>query len=356
MMRPSLIAGFLRLYEGDLDVARSILRPLADRGREHGEESDTGVLLSYLGWLEAWAGNLAVAHDWVHEAVSVSETPSNGALAHAFSALVHGWMGNRASCEREASMTEASVRETGFAIAVFWSRWGVALLELAHDEPGKAVAALGNLIAMADGERFAEPIRSPYRPDAIDALIGVRELERAERLLDELEGSARRLDRGWARLASARCRAGLLTAQGQPRDARAVTDDALSEPALAAFPLERARLLLVRARASRALRSRSQAGEGFEQAEGLFRGCGAVAWARRARAELERLGLHQSPDELTPSERAIARLAATGMTNRLVADRLSISPKTVEATLSRVYDKLAIHSRAELGARRGEFE
>ena len=39
------------------------------------------------------------------------------------------------------------------------------------------------------------------------------------------------------------------------------------------------------------------------------------------------------------------------MTNRQVADAAFVSPKTVEANLARVYQKLGIHSRAELGAR-----
>jgi DNA-binding CsgD family transcriptional regulator len=47
----------------------------------------------------------------------------------------------------------------------------------------------------------------------------------------------------------------------------------------------------------------------------------------------------------------VAELAATGMTNREVAGALFISPKTVEANLARVYHKLDIHSRAELGQR-----
>ena len=51
------------------------------------------------------------------------------------------------------------------------------------------------------------------------------------------------------------------------------------------------------------------------------------------------------------SERRVAELAATGLTNREVALAAFMSPKTVEANLSRVYRKLGITSRAELGAR-----
>jgi len=54
----------------------------------------------------------------------------------------------------------------------------------------------------------------------------------------------------------------------------------------------------------------------------------------------------------------VAELAASGLTNRQMADRMAVSTKTIEAHLARVYAKLGIHSRAELGrlmaARRSE--
>jgi DNA-binding NarL/FixJ family response regulator len=69
-------------------------------------------------------------------------------------------------------------------------------------------------------------------------------------------------------------------------------------------------------------------------------------------AELARVGLRRAaPDELTETERRVAELAASGLKNHEVAAELFLSPKTVEANLARVYRKLAIHSRAELGAR-----
>jgi DNA-binding CsgD family transcriptional regulator len=52
---------------------------------------------------------------------------------------------------------------------------------------------------------------------------------------------------------------------------------------------------------------------------------------------------------LTPAEQRVAELAATGMTTRDVAAALFISPKTVETNLARIYRKLNIRSRAELG-------
>ena len=83
-----------------------------------------------------------------------------------------------------------------------------------------------------------------------------------------------------------------------------------------------------------------------------FQSLGAPIWAARAEAELGRINLlrdHES--ELTPAERRVAELAATGMTNKDVAAALFISPKTVESNLGRVYRKLGIRTRFELARR-----
>ena len=60
--------------------------------------------------------------------------------------------------------------------------------------------------------------------------------------------------------------------------------------------------------------------------------------------------------ELSPRQLEVASLAAAGLTNREIANRIFVSPKTVEANLSRAYRKLGIHSRAELGAHMAERE
>lgn len=55
-------------------------------------------------------------------------------------------------------------------------------------------------------------------------------------------------------------------------------------------------------------------------------------------------------ESLTPSERRVAELAASGMTNRQIAQSLFVTLKTVEAHLSATYDKLDIRSRSQLAA------
>jgi DNA-binding CsgD family transcriptional regulator len=56
-------------------------------------------------------------------------------------------------------------------------------------------------------------------------------------------------------------------------------------------------------------------------------------------------------DQLTPTEQQIAALAATGLTNREIANQAFVSLKTAEANLARVYRKLGVRSRAELVVR-----
>jgi DNA-binding CsgD family transcriptional regulator len=82
--------------------------------------------------------------------------------------------------------------------------------------------------------------------------------------------------------------------------------------------------------------------------------CGARPLADRAHAELTAAGgrprreRRRGLDALTPSELRVARLAATGQTNRQIAHGLYVTPKTVETHLAHVYAKLGIAHRGEL--------
>jgi len=103
-------------------------------------------------------------------------------------------------------------------------------------------------------------------------------------------------------------------------------------------------------RANRQLEARQPLRDAFKVA----RRCGATRIARRAQTELEASGekvRRYTPigiESLTPSERRVAELAATGLTNRQIAQSLFVTIKTVEAHLSASYDKLDIESRREL--------
>jgi DNA-binding NarL/FixJ family response regulator len=82
---------------------------------------------------------------------------------------------------------------------------------------------------------------------------------------------------------------------------------------------------------------------------------GSRSWAEIAAGELKRVGSgRHGTDELSPTEERVATLAASGLRNREIAQRVFLSPKTVEANLAHVYRKLGVRSRAELAARMGD--
>ncbi|MBI2684439.1 MAG: helix-turn-helix transcriptional regulator [Actinobacteria bacterium] len=98
----------------------------------------------------------------------------------------------------------------------------------------------------------------------------------------------------------------------------------------------------------------------LEHALSEFEAMGATGFSRRAQAELRASGvrLRATPEakdgELTGQEFQVARLAATGQSNREIAAALFISPKTVEMHLTRVYRKLGLRSRAALARHAAE--
>jgi DNA-binding CsgD family transcriptional regulator len=98
--------------------------------------------------------------------------------------------------------------------------------------------------------------------------------------------------------------------------------------------------------------------EALGRALTIYSGIGASWDARRVRSRLRALGVRRrivtaEPEThgwaaLTAAEMAVARLAAEGLTNREVADRLFLSPHTVNSHLRHVFTKLRINSRVEL--------
>lgn len=107
--------------------------------------------------------------------------------------------------------------------------------------------------------------------------------------------------------------------------------------------------------ALRRANQRAAAREPLQRAADLAQIGGAKALYERARTELAAAGarprrelLLEGPASLTPSERRIAELAAGQLSNREIAQKLFVTPKTVEYHLRNAYPKLGIERRGEL--------
>jgi DNA-binding CsgD family transcriptional regulator len=124
---------------------------------------------------------------------------------------------------------------------------------------------------------------------------------------------------------------------------------------LASWPFERARLQLAYGAWLRRQRRPADSRPLLRAAIAAFEALGTVPWAQRARRELRASGESlRRPDDarvdLTPQELQIAQLAAKGLSNREIAGRLFLSPRTVSTHLYRIYPKVGISSRTELAA------
>jgi DNA-binding CsgD family transcriptional regulator len=131
--------------------------------------------------------------------------------------------------------------------------------------------------------------------------------------------------------------------------ASAALEEAFAAHERLEMPLELARTHLVAGDVARRARRKIVAREHVETARLMFARLGAAPWTRRAEAELARLGTTRASGlDLTPAERQVASLVASGRTNREVAAELYMGLRTVEAHLSAVYRKLGVRSRSEL--------
>ena len=358
MLRPMLISSLLLGWTGLLDEARHGLLAIRRRCIERGEESDLMFSAFHTVILECWRGNLAdarlIAEDTMERASQLG-TNIPLAIALATQANVAAYAGLVEETRRSASEA-LSIFERGSCLAVtVWPMVTLGFLEVSLGDYGAAAATLGPLAAAAAAMGYGEPTAAPFAPDAAEALIGVGRLTEASALVDQLEHHGRRLDRAWALALGARCRSLLLAADGDLEGAIEAATRSLREHERLPMPFERARTQLVVGQIQRRRRQKRAAAEALQDAAAVFDQLGTPLWAARARAELDRVNVSPvGAAQLTPSERRVAELAATGMTNREVAGALFISPKTVEANLARIYRKLGIRSRAELGQRVAE--
>jgi ATP/maltotriose-dependent transcriptional regulator MalT len=225
-------------------------------------------------------------------------------------------------------------------------------LEVSLGNYAQALEVSQPLLANFDAIPGTEINTSAYLPDAIEALVMTGRLDEARPFIEALETNGRRFDRAWMLAVGARCRSMLLAAEGDVTAAVGVAEQAMAEHERLPIPLERARTQLLLGQLQRRQRQKQSAAATLTEALQTFERLGNPLWAARARSELERTNVSPGRGpELTPTERRVAELAATGITNRDIAAELFVSVKTVEANMSRIYRKLGIRSRAELGRR-----
>ena len=129
---------------------------------------------------------------------------------------------------------------------------------------------------------------------------------------------------------------------------------ALSVPGAEQWPFDLARVQLAYGERLRREKATKEARTHLTSALSTFQRLGAEPWSRRAGEELRATGVSLGdayglgPRSLTPQEREIAQLAAAGLTNKQIGERLFLSHRTVGSHLYQIFPKLGITSRAAL--------
>ena len=353
------LIGRLLTYAGRIDEGLAVLRGMYDRASVEARS----ILPAVLGWMaegEIMAGRFAVAAELTREAIErAEETGAGGGTPWevGFHGVALAMLGRVDDAEEAAlRVVAAAEADPSVGLDAAPARLALGLAALSRDRFSEAAAHLRVLDGMKRDAGIREPRLCAHASELVEALVGLGELAEAAEVLARFEEEAVASGGRSSAAAAARCRGLLLAAGGDLDGALAAVERSLSLFDGLPMRFERARTVFVVGQLRRRRREKGLARRALAEAQAAFEELGTPVWADRARAELARVPVRRTPDGqdptgLTPTEERIARLAVEGLTNREIADRTFLSPKTVEVNLTRVYRKLGVRSRAVLASR-----
>jgi DNA-binding CsgD family transcriptional regulator len=342
------------VWRGEVEAARDALAAVESIAVDRGEVLSQGLHRLHLCELELRVGRFGVVARLVDEWGDRSEREIlPWPMYERCRALLAAGRG-LPEAERLADDALARAEETG----VRWD-WleaqragGLAAL-LAHDA-ARAADSLGAVWQHTREEGVEEPGVFPVAPDLVEALVELGELEEAEEVTDRLERLSVEQEHPWGKASVKRCRGLIGLAQrGYEDRSAALLVEAVEAYGALGLRFDEARSLLVAGRAQRRFRKWATARRSLGLAAAAFQELGAFGWENQARAELERVGARRpAPDgALTAAEERVARLAASGLSNKQIAAELFVSVYTVEKHLTHVYAKVGVRSRSQLAHR-----
>lgn len=336
----------------ELELATRVLDEAIDAASRRGAAIDLGFLMAFRsdaayrrGAVFDAEGDARTAYAFALESEWLIGVPAS--VAYLVSALVE-----RGELEEATRLVE----EAGLAApaAVLPDHYTTHLLLHARGRLRIAAGALEDGIAdlLECGRRQTaigelNPSLTPWRSEMAPALLLTGEAEEARRMCVEELALAREF--------------GAPRAIGMALRAAGVVEGDVELVREAAALLARSPARLEHARALADLGdllerdgARSEACDVLREALELAHRCGAGALEERALAGLRAAGARprrpvlSGPDALTASERRVAELAGSGMTNREIAESLFVTVRTVEFHLNHSYRKLGIDSRSRL--------
>ncbi|BCJ45620.1 transcriptional regulator [Actinoplanes ianthinogenes] len=338
---------------GDHPTAGDLLTAEAAGARRDSDLALLAYTLPRLAVLEARRGRLHRAYQAGSEALRIAEEfGQDGPLADALAVLAQVAALHGAAAESTAlAGRAATVGPPGRRSLLVQLAYARGLNLIAAGRPG-AATEFGTALALLDAGGIREPGFLPVLPELAEAMIrdsgplgGRRRSPAGDAiaLLDRLAGVAA----GTGVLA--RCR-GLAAPEDE------MDEHFAAAVALPGSPVDRARTLFAWGQRLRRARRRRDARMRLHAALDGFTEAGADGWAAQCRTEIAATGRGAAPaadpvEGLTAQEWQVALTAAEGLSNREIAARMFLSPRTVEHHLGSVYRKLGLRSRGELTRR-----
>lgn len=362
---PTLLvhAGIAALLLGDHTLAAAATVRAAASARVRGATVVVAQAMEFRAYADFWTGRPrageAAATDALRQAYATGQ--DNGAChLQAALAMFAALTGDAEVCRERAATARSYARSHGLGLPAALAQWALAYLDLSS---GRFAAAAARLRALAGfgpghGHRAIRHLATPHYVEAAVRTDDTRVARAAHADYHRWASAVRSPD---DLALSARCRA--LLAPG----AEAVEHyrTALDLHARGTRDFERARTELLFGSALRRLRHRTEARDRLHSALEAFEHFGAPHCAAQARIELRALGAPATPAQgapddptvrLTAQQLMVARMAAEGATNREIATRLALSPRTIDHHLRGVFTRLGIRSRIELVRLLGEGE
>ncbi len=339
---------------GAFDTGRTALGVAVEGLHAQGRLGHLPRLLALQGTVAARLADWDVAIPAAEEARRLADELSEPlwrAGAETVISAIAGMRGDEEAAERAAVRAEEIALPMGAKFVVCMAQFGriLAALGAARHDDGHALA-----------ERLFDPGDPAHHPvmacwhigDLAESAVHTGRAEQARARVAQVEAAAGDQPSIWIDLSLRHARAVL--ADGD-EEATARFAEALAAD-LGPWPFPRARILLAHGQWLRRRRRVAESRTSLRAARDTFDALGCVAWGDQARRELRASGetsRRRDPaarDQLTAQELQIAHLAAQGLSNREIGQRLYLSHRTIGTHLYRIFPKLGITARSELAS------
>jgi DNA-binding CsgD family transcriptional regulator len=345
------LAGNAAMAVGAFDLAERFHAAAAAGLRAQGRLGLLPRALAQQAWNAALLADLGAAIPAAEEARRLAQEtrqPLVMATAEAVQAMLAAFRGDVEAAEAVAAKAEQTAIPIGASGLLAATQLARGLAALGGGRPADALAHLRRIHDRAD-PAYHYAIRCFTIGDLAEAASGAGDPQSIGGYIQEMEAAARQTPSPSLQAGLRYARALLATGP----EAKTLFEEALRS-GLNGWPFPRARVELAYGEWLHKQRHDSAARAPLRAATETFDALGVIPWSERARQQLRATGETSRPrtpearDQLSPQELQIAQMAAEGLSNREIGQRLYLSHRTISSHLYRIFPKLGITSRTEL--------